>query len=110
MKLYYKNEKLKRICEDPTYQKSVIRKYGMEVAINLEKRIKDLKRYNTLFDVPSSLPTRRHKLQGEYKDYFAVNITKAYRLIFKQKDDAIIIEDLKSIKEILITEVSKHYE
>ena len=61
-------------------------------------------------DVPQTLPFRRHKLTGDLKDYFAINITMQYRLIFKQKDNNIVIEDLKEIKEIEIMEVSKHYE
>ena len=61
-------------------------------------------------DVPQTLPFRRHKLTGDLKDYFAINITMQYRLIFKQKDNNIVIEDLREIKEIEIMEVSKHYE
>lgn len=61
-------------------------------------------------DVPQTLPFRRHKLTGDLKDYFAINITMQYRLIFKQKDNNIVIEDLREIKKIEIMEVSKHYE
>lgn len=61
-------------------------------------------------DVPQTLPFRRHKLTGDLKDYFAINITMQYRLIFKKKDNNIVIEDLRKIKEIEIMEVSKHYE
>lgn len=62
MKLYYKNDKLKNICENPVYQKEVIKKYGTEVARNLETIIARLKDYNSLADVPTSPPFRRHKL------------------------------------------------
>lgn len=61
-------------------------------------------------DVPQTLPFRRHKLTGDLKECFAINITMQYRLIFKQKDNNIVIEDLREIKEIEIMEVSKHYE
>ena len=110
MNLYYKNEKLKNYCENPDYQNEVIKKYGIDVAKNIYSRIADLKDYDSLNDVPIAPPIRRHKLYGDYKDHFAINITRQYRLIFRQKDDNIIIEDLRNIKEIMITEVSKHYE
>ncbi len=110
MELTYKNEKLKNICENPEYNKELVKKYGIEVAKKLPRRIKELKAFNTLNDVPSSLPFRRHKLTGERNGQFAVNVTGQYRLIFRQKENNIIIEDLKEIKKIEIMEVSKHYE
>lgn len=110
MELTYKTEKLQKLCEDPNYNKELVKKYNVDVAKKLPKRIKELKAFNSLNDVPTSLPYRRHKLGGDLKDYFAVNITSQYRLIFRQKENNIIIEDLRKIREIEITEVSKHYE
>ena len=110
MELTYKNDKLKNLCENPKYNKELAKKYGIDVAKRLPQRIKELKSFVCLMDVPQTLPFRRHKLTGDLKDYFAINITMQYRLIFKQKDNNIVIEDLKKIKEIEIMEVSKHYE
>lgn len=110
MELTYKNDKLRKMCEEPKYNKELIKKYGIDVAKKLPQRIKELKAFDCLNDVPSTLPFRRHKLSGDLKEHFAVNINGQYRLIFRQKDNNIIIEDLKEIKEIEIMEVSKHYE
>ena len=110
MELTYKTDKLQKLCEDANYNKEWVKKYGVEVAKKLPKRIKELKAFNSLNDVPTSLPYRRHKLSGDLKERFAVNITGQYRLIFRQKENNIIIEDLRKIKEIEIMEVSKHYE
>ena len=110
MELTYKTDKLQKLCEDKNYNEELVKKYGVEVAKKLPKRIKELKAFNSLNDVPTSLPYRRHKLSGDLKDYFAVNITSQYRLIFRQKENNIIIEDLRKIREIEIMEVSKHYE
>ena len=110
MELTYKTNKLQKLCEDMNYNKELVKKYGIDVAKKLPKRIKELKAFNSLNDVPTSLPYRRHKLSGDLKWHFAVNITGQYRLIFRQKDNNIIIEDLREIKEIEIMEVSKHYE
>lgn len=110
MELTYKNDKLRNLCENPKYRHELIKKYGVEVANKLPLRINMLKAFDNLNDVPSSLPFRRHKLNGKYKDFFAINITQQYRLIFKQSDNNIIISDLKLIKDIKVMEVSKHYE
>lgn len=65
----------------------MVKKYGVDVAKKLPKRIKELKTCNSLNDIPISLPYRRHKLSGDWKEQFAVNITEQYRLIFKQKEN-----------------------
>lgn len=110
MELTYKNEKLRKICEDQNFNNELVKKYGIEVAKKLPQRIKELKAFSSLNDVPSTLPFRRHKLVGNLNGCFAVNITGQYRLIFRQKENKIIIDDLREIKEIEIMEVSKHYE
>lgn len=110
MELSYKTDKLQKLCEDINYNKELVKKYGPDVAEKLPKRIKELKAFNSLNDVPTSLPYRRHKLSGNLNGMFVVNITGQYRLIFRQKENNIIIEDLRKIKEIEIMEVSKHYE
>ena len=75
MELTYKNDKLQKLCEDANYNKELVKKYGIEVAKKLPKRINELKAFNSLNDVPTSLPYRRHKLSGDLKEHFAVNIT-----------------------------------
>lgn len=110
MDLTYKTKKLQNLCEDPKYNKELIKKYGSEVAKRLPQRIKELKAFDSLNDIPITPPFRRHKLTGDREGEFAINITNQYRLIFRQKENNIIIEDLRSIKEIEIMEVSKHYE
>lgn len=110
MDLTYKNNKIRNLCEDSSYNRELVKKYGIDVAQRLPRRIKELKAFNSLNDVPVTPPFRRHKLVSNLKGLFAVNITDRYRLIFKQIDNNIIIEDLREIKEIEIMEVSKHYE
>lgn len=110
MDLTYKNNKIRNLCENPSYNNELVKKYGIDVAQRLPRRITELKAFNSLNDVPVTPPFRRHKLLGNLKGLFAVNITDQYRLIFKQINSNIIIEDLREIKEIEIMEVSKHYE
>lgn len=110
MQITYKTEKLQRLCKDPKYKKELIRKYEVEVAQKLPQRIQELEAFVCLNDVPVTPPFRRHKLQGTFENYFAININEQYRLLFQQKSRNNIITNLKEIKEIEIMEVSKHYE
>lgn len=110
MDLTYKTKKLHDLCEDPRLNKELNKKYGAEVAKRLPQRIKELKAFPSVNDIPTNPPQRRHKLTGNREGEFAINITNQYRLIFRQKENNIIIEDLRDIKKIEIMEVSKHYE
>lgn len=110
MELTYKNEELKRLCEDTSYNKKLAREYGSDVAKKLPKRIKQIKAFPSVGDIPVCPPFRRHKLGGNRKETFAVDINKQYRIIFRNKNNKIIVEDLKKISNIEILEVSKHYE
>ncbi len=110
MELTYKSEKLKDICENPKFNKELVKKYGSEVAKRLPQRIKELKAFNSLNDVPTSPPFRRHKLTGDREEQFAICINAQYRLIIRQNENNVIIEDLRDMKKIEIMEVSKHYE
>ena len=93
MVLTYKNNKLRKLCEDSQSNKELI-----------------MKSFACLADVPVVPPFRRHKLSGNLKNLYAININDQYRLIFRQVENNIIVESLKDIKEIEIMEVSKHYE
>ena len=84
MELTYKNEKLRNICENSKYNKELAKKYGAEVAKKLPRRIKELRAFNSLNDVPTNPPFRRHKLTGDRDNQFAISITNQYRLIFRQ--------------------------
>jgi len=110
LELTYKNEELKRLCEDASYNNKLVREYGIEVAKKLPQRIMQLKAFASVGDIPVCPPFRRHKLEGNRKETFAVNVNGQYRIIFRNKDNKIVIEDLKKIGSIEILEVSKHYE
>lgn len=109
MELTYKNKKLQDYCENSKYEKELAKKYGVEVVKKLPQRIKQLKAFDCLNDIPTSPPFRRHKLIGKREGQFAINITNQYRLIIKPEENNIII-DLIEINKIEIVEVSKHYE
>lgn len=43
MELTYKTTKLQKLCEDPSSNRELVKKYGAEVANKLPRRIKELK-------------------------------------------------------------------
>ena len=65
MELTYKSKKLKELCENPKYNKELLKKYGSDVAKKLPQRIKQLEAFNSLNDIPINPPFRRHKLSGD---------------------------------------------
>ncbi len=110
MILTYKNDKLRGLCENVSSNQILIKEYGVDVAKKLPQRIKELKAFESLNDVPTFPPFKRHKLEGKLKDLFAVSITSQFRLIFKPNEYDVKNDNLKDIKNIKIMEVSKHYE
>lgn len=110
MILTYRNDRLRKICELPSCNNVLVKKYGIEVAKKLPQRINQLKSFNSLDDVPISPPFRRHKLKGNRNNQFAIDITNQYRLIFIIGNANIEPNNFKEIKCIEIEEVSKHYE
>lgn len=109
MEITYKNKKIENLCETENIM-TLQKLYGKEVAINLPKRIKELKAFESVNDIPIEKPFRRHKLKGSRKNEYAVNVTSNYRLIFISNENNKNIIELKEIKRIRIMEVSKHYE
>ena len=99
----YKNKKVEKICVNVDY---AINQLGMQVAKKLFKRIRELKAFECLGDIPSNLPYRREKLKGE-ENLWSIRIDTAYRLIISPID---FNNDIRKIKIIRIEEVSNHYE
>lgn len=65
---------------------------------------------DTLADVPRSY--RPHPLKAGYKGFFAVDVTKTHRVIFKPNHDGdpnFRIDNYKTITSITIVEIFKDY-
>jgi mRNA-degrading endonuclease YafQ of YafQ-DinJ toxin-antitoxin module len=69
-----------------------------------------LRSADTLADVPRSY--RPHPLKGEYKGYFAIEVTRARRNIFKPNHDGDLnfrIDNYRTINSITVVEIFKDY-
>lgn len=99
----YKTKKVEKICTDADY---AVKQLGSQVTRKLFQRIRELRAFECLADVPSNLPHRREKLKGE-ENLWSIRIDIAYRLIISPID---FKDDIRKIKIIRIEEVSNHYE
>lgn len=99
----YKSKKVQKICTDLNY---AVKQLGNQVTKKLFQRMRELKAFECLGDIPSNLPYRREKLKGE-ENLWSIRIDIAYRLIISPID---FNDDIRKIKIIRIEEVSNHYE
>ncbi len=109
MIIEFKSNRLRKLC---TKKKKARKKLGAEVARSLIKRLYELQAFENLEDVPPHLPFRRHKLYGNYKGCFAVDIKGAYRIVFKpiiDTDEKIENVPLSKINKIRILEVTDYH-
>ncbi len=110
MYIEYNDNKLKKIC---TNLKKAVQKYGPKVGNKLVLRLNQIQSFECLEDVPHFPPFRRHQLDGEYKGYYAIDITERYRLIISpivEEGENLNDVSLSQIKIIKVMEVSNHYE
>ena len=99
MIIEFKSNKIMKLC---TKKKKARKKLGADVARSLIKRLYELRAFENLEEVPYRPPFKRHKLSGNYKGFFAVNLKGSYRIVFKP-----IIDNDKTIEEIELSEVKK---
>jgi toxin HigB-1 len=82
-------------------------KYSRDIIKQYKKKIIILLNVNGINELKEHKGLSFERLKGDLKDYYSIRLNKQFRLLFKiieGKEDEIIIE------EILITEISKHYE
>ncbi len=90
------------------------RAYGSRMTKVIMSRLAILKAAETLEQVPTTLPDRRHQLRGNRDEQYAVNLVYPYRLIFEpdhnpipRKEDGGI--DAKNVSAITIIEVIDYH-
>lgn len=104
MEIDFKNNKLKKICEN---NKQLQIKYGKQQAEIIIKRIGELQAAENLDDISKLPQARMHKLSGGYDNHFAVDLKHPYRLIFFPKNGD--STNLKSITSVKIIEACTNY-
>ncbi len=79
MKLYFKNNKLQKICSNSS---QALKSLGSECAGKLQQRLLELSAARMLQDVSRLPPARCHELTGDKKGVFSVDLRHPYRLLF----------------------------
>lgn len=107
MEVLYKNNKIERLCKNivegqKAFGSDAVRFYAMLSLIRNSDR---------LYDVSSNPPPRRHKLLGDYKDCFGIDINKKNRTrIVIKPIDCENIEDLRSIEKVEIVFIGDYHD
>ena len=96
------NKKLSKIFGNQRLLKS---KFG-NIANKIEVVMSVLKFVDNLGEVPNTPPTRRHKLSGNYKDCWAIDLDANHRLIIMPTT---IESDLENIKSIEIIDIVDYH-
>lgn len=105
------NNRLKRLFDDET---RMIRQYGERRARALLARLTVLENADTLSDVSSQPPERRHQLTGNRDEQFAVAVDPQCRLVFDPNHDPMPRRpdggiDLDLVTAIVIVEVTDYH-
>lgn len=83
MKVTYKNEKTRTLCEDG---KTAQKQLGDVAARQLRKRIRSLMEVDTLSDIPYTPPPRLHLLSGYTVPTYGVVVHKGLRIVLEPTD------------------------
>lgn len=115
MKITYKNQTAEKRFSSAHQSKW---KYPVEVAIKLRAAENLINAATNLQDIANYKPFKFHKLQGDRKHEWSISLGKTgYRVTLIPCDsegNAITTGDImaqcKTIKVVMVTEVSNHYE
>jgi proteic killer suppression protein len=84
VKVTYKNEKTRKLCEDA---KTGQKQFGDVAARQLRKRIRMLLEADTLSDIPHTPPPRLHLLSGYKEPTCGVVVYRGLRIVLEPADD-----------------------
>lgn len=96
LEIEYKSKKLAAICTNYTSAK---REYGERMAIIIHQRIDELRSANSINMLIQFSIGRCHKLQGNRKNEYAMDLIHPYRLIFEHKNNDIQLVKIVNIED-----------
>lgn len=111
MEIYYRSQKMKKLCDRVDVMKKEL---GNEMADKLQQRLVLLKNTLTLAGIPATPPPHCHELVKNRKGQFAVDLKYPYRLIFIPANRPIPVDmdggiDLTRVTEIEILEIVDYH-
>lgn len=104
MTIHYISKKDKKILTD---ERLILRHYG-RLAKKVMYRLSELRAANSLNDIPPIPPPRRHKLEGNYKNEWGIDVSKNYRIVIGPYG-TYDINNLETIKEIVLIRIEDYH-
>lgn len=104
MEIHYSTTKQEKILTDVR----LLKKYYSSDFTKIINRLSELRVANNLNEIPDLPPPRRHKLKGNFKNCWGIDYSKNSRIIIKPVGEY-DINDLTSIKEIIILELEDYH-
>lgn len=106
MNVSFKTTKLEKICNSEVKLK---KEYG-ELSKTIMMRLQLFSSASNLEDIPHLPPTRRHKLSGNYKGMFGVDLKHPWRIVLRPDcEDYENVVNLKEITSIEIMEIIDYH-
>jgi len=88
LKVEYKNKKIEKLCTDPAVAE---KKYGQTMAAKIKQRINEIKASDTVEFMMKYHIGRCHKLQGNRKNQYSMDLVHPQRLVFEKNGTEIQI-------------------
>ncbi len=88
MEIKYKNNKLEKECTNYLISQ---RKYGKEMAFKIFERINQLISANSIEDLLRWNIGRCHKLKGDKKDFYSMDLIHPFRIVFTKSSNITVI-------------------
>jgi proteic killer suppression protein len=108
--ILFRTSRLKRDCEDVGLART---RWGPDLARVIMRRLVQVQAAQCLEDLPSMPPTRRHKLTGNRKEQYALDLTNGRRLILQPilpNGEPDLTSDPSRITRVRIVEVTDYHD
>jgi proteic killer suppression protein len=102
--VYFASRKDELVLTNERLRKS---KHG-NIADSIGNRLAEFEAANSLEEIPMTPPPRRHKLSGNMANYWSVDVSKNYRIIFEPYGTW-SEHDLSSITKIKILQICDYH-
>ena len=106
MDVFFRSRRLAKVFNS---QRELQKGYGDRMAQTIMRRLAILKNARTLATVPATPPERRHRLAGQRRDQYAVDLVHPYRLVFEPTRGTAGSDDAGGVTAITIIEVIDYH-
>lgn len=112
MRISFENSRLSKLANN---EKELTKKYDKRVSVGIQKKLTQLSGFENLNDVPVHPPFSRHKMSGNLKGCFSIDVlgrSNSMRIVFKPVDESgveIHTENLIDITHIKIVFIGDYH-